>query len=144
LEIVTMTMSPEYAAELEERRTRPFRFEDLPLTNGKRIEPEEWGPKYSKPAKPGKPADRCPTNAPSGQKYDFDAAKHRSKMRAKFTAQASADRRNWAEGKPRATAWGKTETIVEAYKQAMATKRARLATCKPHYILRDGQWQIAA
>jgi hypothetical protein len=104
---------------------RPFSFDDLPCRDGKRVEPEKWGPKYSRPVKPGKPVDRCPTNCASGQKYDFDAGKHRAKIRAEFVAQANADRRSWAEGKPRAKAWGLTETIVDVYKAAMRDKRKR-------------------
>jgi hypothetical protein len=95
--------------------TRPFRFEDL---NGK-PEPESWGPKYSKPAKPGRKVDvdRWPSNCASGQKFDFDAVKHRAKILTEFRLAANADRLKWATGK----------AIVEAYKQAMAAKRERLA-----------------
>ena len=100
---------------------RQFRFEDL---NGA-PEPEHWGPKYSKPAKPGKPVDRCPTNCASGQKYDFDAAKHRAKLRAEFFAQAAQDRRDWAAGKAKSRSVGQNGlTIAQAYAQAMREKRA--------------------
>lgn len=96
----------------------PFRFEDLPLNwEGERVEPAHWGPKYSRPVKPGKPVDRCPTNCASGQKRCFDAAKHRAKIRAEFEAAANADRRSWAG----------SAAQVEAYKQAMRDKRAREA-----------------
>lgn len=92
---------------------RPFDFADL---NGK-PEPEKWGPKYSKPVKPGRKqsVDHWPTNAPSGQKGDFDAAKHRAKLRAEFEARANADRLAWATG----------NAIREAYAQAILVKRAR-------------------
>jgi hypothetical protein len=109
---------------------RPFSFEDLPYRDGKRVEPESWGPKYSKPPQPGRKVDvdRWPTNAPSGQKTaHVDDAKFRAKIRAEFAAQANADRVAWATGKPRAKAWGLTETIHDAYKAAMAAKRERLA-----------------
>jgi len=109
---------------------RPFSFEDLPYRDGKRVEPERWGPIYTKPAKPGRKVavDTWPTNAPSGQKTaHVDDAKHRAKIRAEFAAQANADRAAWATGKPRAKAWGLTETIHDAYKAAMAAKRDRLA-----------------
>ena len=94
-------------------RVRPFDFTDL---NGK-PEPAHWGPKYSKPVKPGRKqsVDRFPTNCASGQKYDFDAAKHRAKLRAEFEAVCSADKRAWATG----------QAIAEAYAQAMLVKRAR-------------------
>jgi hypothetical protein len=109
---------------------RPFAFEDLPYRDGKRVEPESWGPIYTKPAQPGRKVDvdRWPTNAPSGQKTaHVDDAKFRAKIRAEFAAQANADRVAWATGKPRAKAWGLTETIHDAYRAAMAAKRERLA-----------------
>jgi hypothetical protein len=92
---------------------RPFDFADL---NGK-PDPEKWGPKYSKPAKTARKqsVDRFPTNCASGQKYDFDATKHRAKLRAEFEARANADRLAWATG----------SAIREAYAQAMLVKRAR-------------------
>lgn len=140
---------------------RPFAFEDLPIKDGKRIEPESWGPIYTKP--PAKPkalrAYDPPTNAPSGQKGPVvDCAKHRAKCKAEFQATVNAERRAWADGKPRQGAFGKEETIVTAYELAMAAKRARLADLaavaavmtpapaprKPHYVLRNGEWRIAA
>jgi hypothetical protein len=110
-------------------RARPFAFEDLPLNwEGKRIEPESWGPRYTKPAKPGKVRHvEPPTNAPSGQPYDFCEKKHRAKLRAEFAAQANADRVGWATGKLSLDRVGMHGGIVEAYKQAMAAKRDRLA-----------------
>jgi len=101
-------------------RTRPFRFEDL---NGA-PEPEKWGPKYSKPSKASPTVDRFPTNCASGQKYDFDAAKHRAKLRAEFAALANADKREWAAGKSKND---RGETIAQAYARAMAEKAERLA-----------------
>ena len=146
-----MPMSPEYEAELRERRERPFRFEDLPLENGKRIEPEEWGPIYSKP--PTKPTHMRydpPTNAPSGQKTaHVDDAKLRAKIKAEFAARCNAERKAWASSRE----------IAVAYEQAMIAKRARerveagylsprdafrQAPRKPHYLLRAGKWQLAA
>lgn len=144
---------------------RPFAFEDLPIKDGKRVEPEAWGPIYTKP--PAKPkalrAYDPPTNAPSGQKGPVvDCAKHRAKIKAEFVAAANAERRAWADGKPRPGPFGKDETIVTAYELAMAAKRARLADLaavaavmspapapapaprKPHYVLREGKWKLAA
>lgn len=136
-----MPMSAEYQAELIERRERPFRFEDIELnSNGKRIEPEDWGPIYSKPPKPGKVVRRePPTNAPSGQPYEFSAAKHRAKLKAEFTTLANAEKRAWANGLPRKGAFGKLETIADAYAAAPKYKPR-----KPHYILREGEWRLAA
>lgn len=129
---------------------RPFAFEDLPLNDdGKRIEPEAWGPIYTKP--PTKPkalrAYDPPTNAPSGQKGPVvDCAKLRAKIKAEFVAAANADRKAWATSKD----------IATAYELAMAAKRARLADLaavaavmtpaprKPHYVLRNGEWKLAA
>ena len=143
---------------------RPFAFEDLPLNaDGKRIEPESWGPIYTKPTKPkALRAYDPPTNAPSGQKGpNVDCAKLRAKIKAEFVAAANADKRTWANGLPRKGAGAPTETIVTAYELAMAAKRARLADLeavakvmsprdafrqapKPHYVLRAGEWKLAA
>jgi hypothetical protein len=113
-----------------ERSQRPFSFEDLPYRDGKRVEPERWGPIYTKPAKPGRKVavDTWPTNAPSGQKTaHVDDAKHRAKIRAEFAAQANADRAGWATGKLTIDRVGFSGGIVEAYKAAMKAKRERLA-----------------
>jgi hypothetical protein len=92
---------------------RPFDFADLAGAP----EPESWGPKYSKPAKPSaKPIDRCPTNCASGQKYTFDAKKHRATLLAKLYADINADRRRRTDAQ-----------IISAYIAAMDAKRARLA-----------------
>ena len=109
--------------------TIPFRFEDLPVINGKRVEPPTWGPIYSKPPKAGRKVDidRWPTNAPSGQKGDFNAAKHRAKIKAEFCALVAKESRAWAYGEPREIGYKITETIYEAYALAMAEKRAREA-----------------
>jgi hypothetical protein len=123
---------------------RPFAFEDLPLNDeGKRIEPEAWGPKYSKPPKPTRKVDvdRWPSNCASGQKYDFDAAKHRAKLKAEFTARAAADRRAWAEDK--------SKEKFAAYEACPKWKprdvnKAAWDARKPHYVLRDGAWRLAA
>lgn len=108
---------------------RPFSFDDLPSDlKGKRIEPESWGPKYSKPAKPGKVRHvEPPTNAPSGQPYEFSDERHRAKLRAEFETKANADRRDWAMGKLSLDRVGLHGGIREAYKAAMAAKRDRLA-----------------
>lgn len=128
-----MPMSAEYQAELIERRERPFRFEDIELnSNGKRIEPEDWGPIYSKPPKAGKVVRRePPTNAPSGQPYEFSAAKHRAKLKAEFTTLANAEKRAWAMNDSKAK--------HDAYAAAPKYKPR-----KPHYILREGGWRLAA
>ena len=133
------------------RITRPFAFEDLPLNDkGKRVEPESWGPIYSKPKPPPKRVNdetRIPTNCASGQKGQFDAAKHRAKLAAEFAADAAADRLAWATGKLSVDRHGMHGDIHHAYAQAMDTKAARLAreaVRKPHYVLRDGSWRLAA
>ncbi len=99
---------------------RPFRFEDL---NG-RPEPASWGPKYSKPVKRKAFNDETniPTNCASGQKHCFSAEKHRATLRAKFHAQAAADRLAWASGKLKDS---QGRTIREAYALAMREKRSR-------------------
>jgi hypothetical protein len=120
---------------MTEDRKRPFRFEDL---EGK-PEPEHWGPKYSRPFKTKRAFNdetNIPTNCASGQKRDFDATKHRAKLRAEFHAAAAADRRSWAM----------SAKIVAAYKAAMAAKRARLAVIvapKPRYTIRAGAIVLA-
>ena len=142
-------------------KNRPFAFEDLPYKNGKRTEPEAWGPIYTKP--PAKPkalrAYDPPTNAPSGQKGPVvDCAKHRAKCKAEFQATVNAERRAWADGKLTVDRHGLHGNIVTAYELAMAAKRARLADLaavaavmtpapaprKPHYVLRNGEWKLAA
>lgn len=159
-------MTNEEANAIERARVaRPFAFEDLPLNDeGKRIEPEKWGPKYSKPPKPSpaKPRglDPWPSNCASGQKYDFDAAKHRAKLKAEFAAGAASERLAWATGKLSVDRPGMHGDIHHAYAQAMDAKAARLANeranadrapqrdafrpAKPHYVLRDGAWRLAA
>lgn len=129
-----MPMSPEYEAELRER---PFRFEDLPLTNGKRLEPEDWGPIYSKPPKPDRKVsiDRWPTNAPSGQKTaHVDDAKFRAKLRAELAAAAAADRRAWAAD----------DSKAKHARYAAAPKYKPRPARKPHYVLHSGEWKLAA
>lgn len=110
-------------AELERSaRARPFDFADL---NG-RPEPEKWGPKYSKPVKRKSAFNdetNIPTNCASGQKRDFSAAKHRTKIRAEFAAKAEAEKRAWAAGQSKNS---RGETIAQAYERAMAEKRERL------------------
>jgi hypothetical protein len=125
-------------AKGRERDLVPFRFEDL---NGE-PEPEHWGPKYSRPVAKPKPVNdetRIPTNAPSGQKGPIvDDAKLRAKLKAEFDARCNAERK----------AWAMSTHIVAAYEQAMAAKHARiaaeLAKRKPHYVLRAGEWKLAA
>jgi hypothetical protein len=121
---------------------RPFRFEDL---EGK-PEPKEWGPIY--PALPGldkwRKLDRSreltdsetcaygvavgaairALNKPAGHRplslasTEFNAAKHRAKIRAEFAATAERDNRAWRMGLG----------IEGAYKAAMIAKRAREAS----------------
>jgi hypothetical protein len=121
---------------------RPFAFEDLPLNDeGKRIEPDKWGPLYTKPVKRAKPVNdetRIPTNCASGQKGQFSAAKHRAKLAAEFHAGAAADRRTWAADK--------SKEKFAAY-EACPKWRPRVSAPparKPHYVLRDGSWRLAA
>lgn len=105
---------------------RPFDFADL---QGK-LEPERWGPKYSKPAKRARFNDETniPTNCASGQKRCFSAAKHRAKIKAEFAARAAADQREWALGKAKSNCVGLLGlTIEQAYAKAMAEKATRLA-----------------
>jgi hypothetical protein len=132
---------------------KPFRFEDLPLdAKGRRVEPASFGPIYSKPLpKPKRVNDetRIPTNAPSGQKGPIvDDAQYRAMLKAKLAARCNADRKAWAEGKLTIKRPGFSGNIVAAYKQAMSAKRARiaaeLARRKPHYVLRAGEWKLAA
>ena len=145
---------------IQSERIAPFRFEDL----AGKPEPYHWGPVYDIKRKRGQSVSEAirekqiselrsaangkwHVNLPADLKYQFSAAKHTARMKAAFTAAANADKRNWADGKPRPAAFGKTETIVEAYKQAMLDKAARLAiskACKPHYLLRAGEWKLAA
>jgi hypothetical protein len=134
---------------MSEHSERPFAFEDLPLNgDGKRVEPESWGPIYTKPAKPGKIRHVEPaTNAASGQPYEFSAARHRAKLKSEFAAQANADKRSWANGTATLNRRGFSGKIVDAYKQAMIEKCARLAivkASKPHYIYRNNTWKLAA
>lgn len=91
---------------------RPFDFADL----AGKPEPESWGPKYSKPPKPGRKVDidRFPTNCASGQKGDFSAAKHRAKILAELHAAANADRKRRTDAQ-----------IVAAYNEAMIMTRVR-------------------
>lgn len=120
------TMQANIERRENEARMRPFRFEDL---NGK-PEPDKWGPKYSKPPKTDRKVsiDRFPTNCASGQKYDFDCAKYRNQMRARFAAEANADKLAWATGKLTLHRVGMRPGSIElVYKLAMAEKRARLA-----------------
>ncbi len=100
--------------QVYEGNDRPFRFEDL---EGQ-PDPERWGPLYSKPVKKRKlDVAPMPSNCASGQWFDFDAAKHRAKLRAEFTAAAAKESRDWADGKPRFGRKG--DTIEAAYKEAM-------------------------
>jgi hypothetical protein len=130
-----------------QRGARSFAFEDLPLDDqGRRIEPESWGPIYSKPVKPTHlRVYDPPTNAPSGQKGPIvDDAKLRAKIKAEFVARCHAERKGWAEGRLTIDRPGFSGNIVAAYEQAMAAKRARLAARKPHYVLRAGEWRQAS
>src|SRR4029077_11013117 len=104
-----------YAAESAPMSAAPFRFEDLAVNDdGQRIEPESWGPVYNIKRKRGQDVGdavreaqaqawkRDPvfhSNSPSGQAFEFSAAKHRARMKAEFTAQCNADRRAWADNK---------------------------------------------
>jgi hypothetical protein len=101
---------------------RPFRFEDL---NG-RPEPKRWGPLYSRPVKSKRPFNdetNIPTNCPSGQKHDFDAAKHRAKMLAELHALAQKEKIAWAIGKAKGHLVGTNGlTIGQVYVRAMARK----------------------
>ena len=64
------------------------------------------------------------SNCASGQAGDFDAAKYRASLRAKFHAQAASDRLAWATGKLKDS---RGRTIRDVYALAMKEKRARLA-----------------
>lgn len=113
-------MKPHYIITRDGRFVCPFRFEDL---NGK-PEPETWGPRYSKPPKPDRKRWREPPSfCASGQPFEFNAAKHRAKLKAEFVALANADKRAWANNLTKSCLIGtKNMTIQEAYKAAMATK----------------------
>lgn len=111
---------------------KPFRFEDL---NGQ-PEPGKWGPTYDikRGRKPVAQAVReanerwwrndppFKSNSASGQAGEFNAKKYRGQVQAAFMAQCAKDKRDWAAG-----IGPKGQTIVDAYKRAMAEKRARLA-----------------
>jgi hypothetical protein len=98
---------------------RPFRFEDL---NG-RSEPKRWGPLYTRPVKTKRPFNdetNIPTNCASGQKHDFDAAKHRAKMLAELHALAQKEKTDWAKGKVKSHLVGTNGlTIKQVYAKAM-------------------------
>lgn len=64
------------------------------------------------------------SNSASGQAGEFDAAKYRATLRARFHAQAASDRLAWATGKLKDS---HGRTIRQAYAAAMAEKRARQA-----------------
>lgn len=63
------------------------------------------------------------SNCASGQVEEFDAAKYRASLRARFHAQAASDRLAWASGKAKDS---QGRTIREAYRDAMKAKCARL------------------
>ena len=101
-------------------------------SNSKRIEPEDWGPIYTKPPKPGKvDSDARTANqpAPGGQPYEFSATKHRAKLKAEFATLANAEKRAWSHepgfkgGLHAAYVWLRLQN----------TSRASL-----HFILREG------
>ena len=148
---------------------RPFAFEDLPLNNeGKRIEPEKWGPAYNIKRQRGKTisevvrakqlaelhslasAGKCHVNIKADLKYNYTSAKARAAMRAAFHAAAAAERRDWAMGTLTVDRPGFSGNIVAAYEAAMTAKRARLErealkpARKPHYIVRAGKFELAA
>ena len=147
--------------------TRPFAFEDItPDHNGDRIEPEKWGPVYNIQRQRGKTIGEvvrakqiselragygtCTVNLKADLKYKYSGAKARAACSREFHAAAARDRRAWATG----------SDIVKAYELAMAAKAVRLANerssadrapqrdafrpPKPHYVLRDGKFSLAA
>lgn len=78
---------------------------------------------------PKKTAGTLPetSNCASGQALEFDAAKYRATLRAKFAAQAASDRLAWASGKLKGFAAGERGlTIAQVYARAMHEKRARM------------------
>ena len=137
------------AAAIESERTaKPFRFEDL---NGK-PEPASWGPVYPKTASAAVSKWRMVANGrelSDAEKREYGAAvgewirtlnaiKPAAKIsleykmpdfaaqaRARFAADAARDRRAWALGKMKDS---HGRTIKQAYRDAMAAKRAREAT----------------
>jgi len=64
------------------------------------------------------------TNAPSGQPGEFDAAKHRAKIRAESAAASNRARLEWALGRSKDS---QGRSIADAYKDAMRAKREREA-----------------
>ena len=138
------TIAAEYVA-------RPFRFEDL---NGK-PEPSSWGPVYPKTASAAVEKWRMTARGrelSQDEKRAYGQAvgewirglnsikpaprvslkyvmpDYAAMARAAFAAQANADRRDWALGKRKSNCVGLLGlTIAQAYAQAMAEKRARLA-----------------
>lgn len=147
------TFEAEPAPQVETALTRPFRFEDLqgkpepekwgplyPKTASAAVEkwralgrvreltPDEkrqhgravgeWIRALNNPA-----VKRHEIPA-SDLKYRLTCAAIRGRCRAAFAAAANAERRAWADGKPRpGTKW----TIRDEYKAAMAAKAARIA-----------------
>ena len=128
----------------------PFSFEDLPINDeGKRIEPEKWGPTYDIKRQRGKTigeavrakqlaelhsaasAGKCHVNIKADLKYSYTSAKARAAMKAAFHAAAAADRRAWA--------MDNSKEKFAAY-DAAPKWRPR----KPHFILRDGKLALAA
>lgn len=93
---------------------RPFSFADL----GGRPEPDRWGPKYSRPIKVKRTVNdetNIPTNCASGQKGDFDAAKHRAKIRAESEAAARAQAKRVPD-----------RALIAAYRAAKAEKNGEI------------------
>ena len=135
---------------------RPFAFEDLPLnSDGQRIEPESWGPTYDIKRQRGKTigevvrakqlaelhslasAGKCHVNIKADLKYNYTSAKARAAMRTAFHAQAAADRRAWAADT--------SKEKFAAYDAAPKWKpRVSAPARKPHYVLREGAWRLAA
>jgi hypothetical protein len=108
--------------EFEDEDKRPFSFEDL---QG-RSDPKRWGPVYRRPVKTKRPVNdeaSIPTNCASGQKHDFDAAKHRAKMLAELHALAQQEKTEWAIGKAKGKLVGTNGlTIGQVYVRAMKRK----------------------
>ena len=71
------------------------------------------------------------TNSPSGQPFEFSAAKHRARMKAEFTAQCNASAAPGPTAGPRNLELVEGSfTIVDAYAEAMKAKRLRECQCK--------------
>lgn len=145
--IIARAANAPRVVKASEGEARPFRFEDL---NGK-PEPERWGPCYPKTASAAVEKWRMTARGRAltadekrayGQavgewirnlnaikpapkiSLEYKVPDFAAQARARFAADAARDKREWALGRLKDN---RGRTIVEAYRDAMKAKRARLA-----------------